>query len=732
MRPAGEDRRKFERGTHSAEKESPRNALLVRGIEKLRSFAQLSAQKERASTLYAMYVLRRMIRNSELPLHDAVRYFTMHSADTELSSELRQLYSNLALEFAEEAAANLAIPASSFPDFAPMLPVDVSPRSALAIFPAKVALSTASIPRGADVKASTDIDRIRNVDLGDFDGIFRRAADYANNHRYSLPGNPVKLAGLIDDTVSALVDVEVLLQQEFGFRVACIRGTPTGAFEQEYAAALARARASESGDALHRVEEFAAGVREYIGIRARVAVMLRCEQALFRETQAAKPLSPFAVLGVAETASVEEVEAAYLARLHAIDPDVVENTEAIAMLHAARTQALEMLEKVDDEATQPLPLVPLSSLDKSPSGGTVVETPVKVSEVAFSHPVPQSALEPAPERESWLIRRLRTPGAKLRMLLFGAGAAMGVAGAMVKSHVVEGYAPEPTHERAEELQGEEGVRTFAERAVDAMSSPKDAAPRPEDGPEATPTPEIPSSYHVVSHRETLWQILGDKIRARGLPVTNAKILMLKHLADTDNPGVYWENLQPGQVIQLESVDTMLDAMEGKGGGASGETEGAVGEGAELKDALAEKTVSGDGVDSGVQEGMTVAPKAYESLPTAGETMHRMVKGENVYTLVHQMLRSRGLNWTTERINFLTQLVVDKNADLFRTMVQDGRMRFMHEESIPEGAVLDFSDAVQVIDEMGRAKQEGKKAKTVRELARAHGYGYPIMMKFPTS
>lgn len=108
----------------------------------------------------------------------------------------------------------------------------------------------------------------------------------------------------------------------------------------------------------------------------------------------------------------------------------------------------------------------------------------------------------------------------------------------------------------------------------------------------------------------------------------------------------------------------------------------------------------------------------------------MVKGESVHRLVHQMLRSRGLNWTTERVNFLKQLVVDRNADRFRDMVADGRMRGMDDVWIPVGAVLDFTDAITIIDAMERAKIEGKKSSTVRELARDWGYAYPVMPRFP--
>jgi hypothetical protein len=111
-------------------------------------------------------------------------------------------------------------------------------------------------------------------------------------------------------------------------------------------------------------------------------------------------------------------------------------------------------------------------------------------------------------------------------------------------------------------------------------------------------------------------------------------------------------------------------------------------------------------------------------------MHVMQKGENPYKIVHHMLRSRGLNWTTERVNFLTQLVMDDNAERFRLMVAEGKMKAMREVWIPIGAELDFSRAIAVIDDMQHAKNTGKKAKSVRQLAAEYGYGYPIRMQFP--
>lgn len=58
------------------------------------------------------------------------------------------------------------------------------------------------------------------------------------------------------------------------------------------------------------------------------------------------------------------------------------------------------------------------------------------------------------------------------------------------------------------------------------------------------------------------------------------------------------------------------------------------------------------------------------------------------------------------------------------------MKKMDETQVPFGAKLDFSNAIKILDDMELARKDGKKTKTVRQLAQEKRYKYPIMMNFP--
>jgi hypothetical protein len=699
-----------------------REAALQRGIEAFHELYKISDGRSRAQAVAVEFFLRSVGRDAARPLDEVIVILYKKLALPGVSEEFRALVSKTASECAtvfghggDRIVLPPMTPESLEDDEDPATASsEVTPPSGVAFITAqqlgstgdKMSLDSIGISYGPSenvraLNAEAQQERrnaARIQKRKHFERVFLTSRSLARRFvgRAVPEGtNAVQLAERVEDTSRTLGDFEAELYELFGFSATCIRNTPTEAFFIEYFAASERAGEDAN--------EFDHKVNEYIAVRARIRELLSREAEVLH---AAVRVSPEQIFGVKDNATQEEVEQRYLLRLQVLDPDIEEDLASIAMLHAARERVLARFANTNSS-------------------------------------VPPMTRRLREETEGLFTRTLRAPG-KLLRTLFGI-AAFGAATGIAVHQFAENDSDEP---KIVDVAPEGGEITDLS-GFETPTVPIEQIVVPEQVPK-----KAPSSNEVTLERgDSVWKIVIGMLRERGLSTSHAQVQYFTHQALIDNGWTALSALEkkPGEKLDVTNIAHMMDAVAGGGdvvaamepvSQEASDSEYAaplIGASAEADDYLG---LRGFGIGASEDwergfiagthqpEAIPVATKPYAELPTADHAEHVMVKGESVYKLVHQMLRSRGLNWTTERINFLTQLVVDKNVDRFREMVADGRMRRMDDVWIPAGAMLDFSDAVAVVDDMERAKKAGKKAKTVKELAKDRGYKYPIMMKFP--
>ncbi len=708
-----------------------REAMLRRGIGVFRDFASSAQGADRSQALVMQYFLQSVRKDTNRPLSDVITVLYQKLDLKGVSEEFRRLVSQTISEVAAvfgHAGDRIVLPPAPdepFEDVSePVTASEITPPHGIAAVPAKQSEGMAGDrisfdPLGALFSSHEDYagekaemeraqrERAHELKRRHFARAFATAREFAG--RFIARANPERVdaqyfAQRIEETTRTLDDIESELYETFGFSATSIRNTPTEGFFSEYFDALDRAG--------EHAAEFDQKVHDYIGVRARVGALLAREAAAMR---GGPRITPEEILGVHSDAPEEKIEREYLLRLQVLNPDFPEDQASIAMLHEARQRLLQRRRFSRGEARNP-------------------------------------QIPPTEESEGIMMRTLRAPG-KLLRTLFGI-AALGTAAGIAVHEFAENDSDEskiadvaPVGENIEGVGNRQsiGPSKLAERVgnVDGVSGEAHSGKN-----------EKPESNKVVLERgDSVWKIVISMLRERGLPTSNALVQYFTHQALVDNGWTALSALEkkPGEKLDVTNIARMMDAMVGERGvsevmvappakapvtpeklstlSGAEETSNSWRDGSEHSDDVLPNLVVSTPQPENMSSPIAEA-KPYSELPSIDRAEHVMVKGESVYKLVHQMLRSRGLNWTTERINFLTQLVVDKNADRFREMVADGRMRKMDDVWIPAGAMLDFSDAVAVVDEMERAKNAGKKAKTVKELAKDRGYKYPIMMKFP--
>lgn len=413
--------------------------------------------------------------------------------------------------------------------------------------------------------------------------------------------------------------------------------------------------------------------------------------------------SAHTMLGVSRVTDRRSIEQAFAAQMQTLDFDRAADRRQIADLQQARERLLIRAEAREKEEA------PRRAEEKRGAQENADRAHYAWMTKPIDKPVAPEVVLPN-NTEGWWSRALRSPGAKIRAALFGA-VAVG-AGALALHEFGENDT-DPSHVVVGALEDPKIDDGSAESFGVDLEGDKDTEGR---GPVMAQRIEERNVDHVTASKDTLWKVLSDRIRARGLRPTHEKIMTLKHFADLENPGVDWETLQVGQVIHLKQVEGMLDEMEGKPVVAplpdagfrsvlTGEPESvlenipastfeqAV---AQLQQKHAEEQARWYSELSAADH-EPIAAKAYEDIPREGHTNHVMAKGEWIYKLIHLMLRDSGLNWSTPRITKLKNMTLQENG-----------LSEEQAKKIPVGATITFDSAVREIQAMKAAKEKGKK------------------------
>ena len=407
------------------------------------------------------------------------------------------------------------------------------------------------------------------------------------------------------------------------------------------------------------------------------------------------------LLGVPRDADQQSIERAFAAEMQMLDFDRVEDRRQIANLQQARERLLMRAEaREKEEAPRRAEEKRRREEEAARAHHAWLLNPVGIS-------VPEN-IAPVPQVEAWWSSTLRTPGAKIRALFAGAlgiGAVAG-AGAIALREFGESES-EPSHLVAGALENAPPEGVDIDRDTDTEGP----------GPAIARQEAAPTTDFIVEGGDTLWRELKQRIEDRGLRVTDQKIFMLKHLADEENPTADWDRLQVGQTIHLASVEHMLDEMEGKPVSAKtmqslpSSLDGGSFFASELENIPAstfseEVARLNQSVDH-AETSSTAKEKAYQGLPTVDHPVRAIKKGEYIFKVAHGMLRASGLNWTTERINFLNAVVLEQN-----------HITEAQAERLPVGTLIDFSEAAKIIAEMKADVAAGRKSKTVKQLKAA--------------
>ncbi|MFA6017768.1 MAG: hypothetical protein WCT28_03930 [Patescibacteria group bacterium] len=381
------------------------------------------------------------------------------------------------------------------------------------------------------------------------------------------------------------------------------------------------------------------------------------------------------VLGVSHGATADEIEKAYIEKLK--DLDAESHREDLRRLNHARLalfHEISLRERKRQAEAEKERNIALAELDAKAEA----------------------------EKEGVFSRMLRSPGRLVR-------AAVGSLALLIA-----GGAPTSEFSHAESEQ------TSAMREVGPQEEEGSAGAKPVQQ-------EVEKEIHPLEAGDSVWKVVVGMLRDRGLSTSATNVQYFTHQALVDNglDALSATNLKVDFPLDLTDIKHEMDSRSGRV--VLADAVPMVSEKESVEKVVAPSTKASV---EGIYAPHLASGSPYAELPTMASSEHVMQKGEHIYKMVHNMLRSRGLNWTTERINFLTQVVVDQNVDRFRALVAEGKMKKMDETQVPFGAKLDFSNAIKILDDMEQARKEGKKAKTVRQLAGEQGYPYPFMMKFP--
>ncbi len=261
-------------------------------------------------------------------------------------------------------------------------------------------------------------------------------------------------------------------------------------------------------------------------------------------------------------------------------------------------------------------------------------------------------------------------------------------------------------------------------------------------------------------------IVQDMLVSAGLKPNHTRVNFLAHALLESNgfaTGSDGSDLQIGQRLNMETVWGHIDAMKdeqqkdvvaierAEKGKTMVSSEGAGSEGVEDVSALSAQLVVTPGESAENNVGSSVEAsgiayfrpnqatgKKYEDIPTAKNPEHVMRKGEIIYAIIRKMMNAQGLNAMTDKVGYISELVLRANADRFKELIAQKKMKTGPNGEIREGLIpadeakINFTVANEVIAEIVAAKvpQKGKKTKawSVYDSAKRRGLEWPVVGK----
>lgn len=286
-------------------------------------------------------------------------------------------------------------------------------------------------------------------------------------------------------------------------------------------------------------------------------------------------------------------------------------------------------------------------------------------------PISDSTKEP---QRGFLERLATGPGRWIRQVLFG-----GVLAAGVAANVGDTKSPEVTHMH------QEGVDP------DRDQNSAGRAPVREEKNQLQENRQIVT----IERGDTVWGMVTNMLHERGVKATSERVSYFTHAVLEANRDRVTspEKIPIGTILDVTAAVRAMDEISG---------------------------------------GPLVAVPQNEDASRYRDSsiIYEMQKGDSLVKVVHQLLRNHGLNWTSERVNVLTQIAMNDSAETLRALVNSGKMTAMKDTAIPVGTAINITRVERIIGEMAAEKAAGKKGKTVKQIAEQQGIPYPIIMKFP--
>lgn len=275
-------------------------------------------------------------------------------------------------------------------------------------------------------------------------------------------------------------------------------------------------------------------------------------------------------------------------------------------------------------------------------------------------------------------------------------------------------------------------------------------------PEAVSPRDFTTRSLVVEKGDTVDDIWRNIAKARGVTLSQTMRNFIYHQIITENNLREQKNaagetiviITPGQTLSLEGAQDTVDTLLKK-------TSSIVTPSAEAAKSLSIalssswETPSRQSSDTGLiiasslsssaESSDAISPASHSSeTPKFVQTteqgadrhIYNLKERENVWKLVHNRLRDRGLNWTSERINFLTQIVLDDSAPELRRLFASGEMKAWKDTAIPSGARIDFTIADAIMDGWKAERAQGGKSKTIADTAKQWGRMWKGKLEFP--
>lgn len=430
-------------------------------------------------------------------------------------------------------------------------------------------------------------------------------------------------------------------------------------------------------------------------------------------------------LDVGEHAKEDEINEAYAHLMKGLSVENDRDVRQIDALNKARHMALDRAEREEAVAAEKRRLIEETNR-------------------------PDDLANPARSKDPAVFMALPPKKRGFGRFAFAVGSALTAIGAFLGMREAE--APQPVqHEPQVDEAPKETPKAVFNAVTESVAVPafQDTVKHEEV---KIPAPEsLVQSYEVKTGDYLLKIVEKERVAIHAPELSTPERISLMKQLRADNHLSKDGHIEPGMMLSVSGIVKTLEEMKKMGSGL----ESGIGEKTSTNSIeIASKNAENAGQDTDTENAPTIpaesltesdgsiapavaygeGPQIFQSSEASehvGADMHIMQKGETLWKQAHNELRENDLNWTSERINFLTQIHINANLGRFRAMVADGRMKKMEARYIPVGAALDESEMKAVIQYIVKERNRTGRTPTVKELAKKYGIRYPIVLTFPS-